>query len=163
VVRHLETGLQFRGRYLGFEGNRVEHRRELFLLPGPCWVFMDTVQARRGSAPRVVTSRIHCHPQAEVVTTSKDVQIRRGSASLRLLPVGVEALTLEKGWFSPTLGVKEPSPVLSLRVQGRVPLRLGFVIASGDLAFHIIESTSGPDGWQLQLMCRGQKFQVSGA
>jgi uncharacterized heparinase superfamily protein len=162
VIRQLEPGPHFRGRYLGFEGNRLEHRRELFLLPGPCWVFVDTVKARRGSVPQVVTSRLHCHPQAEVTTTSKEVRIRRGSTSLRLLPIGAAAVALEPGWFSPALGVKEPSPVLALRVQGRLPLRLGFVIAPGDLAVRITASKMGPNGWQLKLMCQDQGFQLGG-
>jgi hypothetical protein len=163
VIRQLDTGPHFRGRYVGFEGNRLEHSRELFLLPGPCWVFVDTVHTRQGPAPQMVTSRLHCHPQAEVVTTSKGAQIRRGSVSLQLLSIGAEAVTLEPGWFSPALGVKEPSPVLSLRAQGGLPVRLGFVISPGDLAPHIIESKMGPNGWQLRLICRDREFQLVGS
>jgi uncharacterized heparinase superfamily protein len=163
VVRQREVGLHFRGCYIGFESNRIEHRRELFLLPGPCWVFVDAVSSCRGPAPHAVISRLHVHPQAEVLIQSETVHVHRDDIHLQLLPIGGESFGLEQGWFSPDLGVREANACLLLRAPGKLRSYLGFVIAPGQVAVEVIGFQARQEGWYLQLMSGNQEYRLAGS
>jgi hypothetical protein len=161
VVRQLERGVYLRGCYAGFEGNRLEHRRECFLLPGPCWVVVDTVTWRRGREPGAMSSRLHLPPQVEVECEDGAVQLYRDGVHLRVLPLGKVCFDREPGWFSPALGVKEAGPCLTLRVQGRLPAHAGFVLAPGQIAVSVLGFEAGQGDWCLQLRCEDREYQLA--
>lgn len=158
---HLDTGFYFRGRYIGFNSNRIEHTRELFLLPGPCWVFVDTVRQRKHSEHLTITSRLHVHPRVQVAVEDDSIRAHRDDAHLKLVPIGAESFHLEQGWFSPDFGIKEPCPVLLLEAMGEPPLRLGFVIAPEGVPVKVVEFHASQSDWHLELRCGDRSYALS--
>lgn len=161
AVHRLDTGPYFRGRYVGFNNNRIEHTRELFLLPGPCWVFLDTVRSRKRSEHLTVTSRLHLHPRVQVTMEDDGIRAHRDDVHLKLMPIGEETFRLDQGWFSPDFGMKEPCPVLSFEATGEPPLRLGFVIAPEDVPIEVLGFDASQDDWHLRLRCGARKYRLS--
>jgi hypothetical protein len=161
-VRQLAPGVYFRGAYRGFGGNRMAHWRELFLLPGPCWIIMDTLGRHRGSESLVATSAVHFYPGVEVAMQAPEVHVRRGDVQLKLLSMDGTPFTLDEAWFSPELGRKERNPVLRCRVQGRLPLCWGLVIAGGHLTVEVQCFTRTPGGWSAQVLCGDRHYRLCG-
>ena len=160
AIHELDSGPYFRGRYIGFNGNRIEHTRELFLLPGPCWLFMDTVRNRKRPERLTATSRLHTHPGSHLSDEEPRVRIQGDSVGADLIPIGVERPRVETGWFSPDFGIREPCPVLSLSLEGRSPLRMGFAIASGPRPPEVAGFRQDEGGWSLELVWGERRYSL---
>ena len=161
TTHHLDAGLYFRGRYVGFNGNRIEHTRELFLLSGPCWIFVDSIYHHKRPKPMTVTSRLHFHPRVHVAVEQGSARLCRDDVHLRVLPFGGEGFHPGQGWFSPDFGIKEPCPVLSLQARGEPPLRLGFVVAPEEVSIKVLGFDASQDVWSLELRCEDQVYDLS--
>lgn len=136
VTSRLASGHYFRGGFRGFEGNRILHTRELFLLEGPCWVVVDRVTARDGRGFSA-TSRLCFHPGCRVspVDASR-LQVELGEVRLEALALGAGGWELDRGWHAPDFGVREPCPVAVLQRgegDGGNEYAFGYILTSAEV------------------------------
>ena len=159
ALRARPAGAYFRGAYRGFDGNRTVHVRELTLLPGPCWVVVDTV-TRPAGAPVPVSSRLHFAPRTTLAPEGTHLIAAREGAALAILPFGADAAAARDGWFSPSLGRREEAPHLTLSGRCRGRRRMGFVLAPPSLPVELERFDGGDAAWAVRLVVAGRIFEV---
>ena len=112
------------------------HRRHVASLPdgGGGFLVGDEVL---GPHRCRVESFLHIHPEAAVEETGEGWTVRRGEASLRILPFGPASAGVahgeekpRQGWYCPAFGTAIPASVLILRWEGTPPLQFGYAIVS---------------------------------
>lgn len=118
---------RFVGSHDGYaQRTGIVHRRtiELDRLTGA----LEVTDELQGVSACAAVSTIHLHPAVEVLTLDcTGASLRSPHAALELRFRGlVEPPRLESGWVSERFGMRERAPVLTLRVEGRAPLRFGY-------------------------------------
>jgi hypothetical protein len=159
-LRLRPAGAYFRGAYRGFDGNRTVHVRELTLLPGPCWVVVDTV-TRPAGARVPVSGRLHFAPRTTLTPEGAHLIAAREGAALAIVPFGADAVAVRDGWFSPALGRREEAPhlVLSGNCDGR--RRMGFVLAPPSVPVEVERFDGGAAAWVVRLIVAGRPYEVA--
>jgi uncharacterized heparinase superfamily protein len=141
----------FRGRIVAFHRNRIEHLRELTLLPGPVWVVVDTLRPKNPSETVSICSRLHLAPAVAIAREDGGVRVSQGDASLLILAAGT-SLDLGESWFSPDFGVRVPNVVVEARTSGSKILRCGFVIANPHAGVRGARLTGAGERWIVDIL-----------
>lgn len=150
VLRPVAGGAYFRGTYAGFEGNRTLHTREVTVLPGPCWVVVDTVE-RPSAAPVPIRSRLHFAPRTTLLPDAERFVAAREGAALAVLPFAADVVTLEDAWYSARLGRREKTRRLVMSGACSGVRRLGFIVAPAALPVAVERFDGGDAGWHLRI------------
>lgn len=123
----------FNGGYRPYWSRGASHFRR-FRLTGSELQVLDTINGANGKA---IVSVVHLHPECRAEQIEQGFRITRGRRTLRLVPIGFDAVKMVRGatdptqgWFLPEFGRSIPSVALELSLARHDGRKLGYTISA---------------------------------
>jgi hypothetical protein len=131
-----EDWILFQGSHDGYCRLRpqVTHRRTVAWLRDRLWIIVDELQ---GSGPIKAASHLHLRPDCSLeAVEERGLRIRGPRIPLSITPFGHQRCSILRGqmdpfiqgWYSEAFGLRLPNTVLTLHLDGSMPLCFGYVI-----------------------------------
>ena len=140
----------------------ILHKRKIVFVDNDFWLIFDELD---GIGMHIVEEYLHFHPEIEVACKNAIIAQKSKRHLLQIIPFGQpETRILQgelepiQGWYSPEFGKKEPSPVLLLRYEASLPVRIGYGLFPMPVEYFSIDS-SFEEG-QLNLKLNGIIYRI---
>ena len=140
----------------------VLHKRKIVFVDNDFWLIFDELD---GIGTHIVEEYLHFHPEIEVTCEDAIVAKKSKRHILQIIPFGKpETRILQgelepiQGWYSPEFGKKEPNPILLLRYEASLPVRIGYGLFPMPVEYFSIDS-SFEEG-QLKLKLNGISYRI---
>ena len=140
----------------------ILHKRKIFFMDNDFWLIFDELD---GAGTHTVEEYLHFHPEIEVTCGDAIVARKSKRRLLQIIPFGEpEILLLQgelesiQGWYSPEFGKKEPNPVLLLRYETNLPVRIGYGLFPIPVDEFSIDSSF--ESGQLKLKLNGISYRI---
>jgi len=154
------------------------HTRRIFFLPGRFWCVCDDV---RGTGEHQLESFIHFHPDVQLDVACQGTtafQAKWPDGTMRVVPFETDSVELTsgtfdevpRGWYAPSLGTRQATPVLTLSAAGEMPRTFGYLLLprfSGQVyvrctrdAF-LLRIDVMIDNWEYQMTCVQDEVELS--
>lgn len=96
---------------------------------GP-WFCVDWV---RGAGVRTLTTRLHLHPDSEVMPSEEgQLRIRHAESTLQLIFLSPGEVNVRPCWYCPGFGIRRESKVIEWTTTARLPIATGWALAFGE-------------------------------
>jgi len=140
----------------------ILHKRKIVFVDNDFWLIFDELD---GIGMHIVEEYLHFHPEIEVTCENAIIAQKSKRHILQIMPLGKpETQILQgelepiQGWYSPEFGKKEPNPVLLLRYEASLPVRIGYGLFPMPVEYFSIDS-SFEEG-QLKLKLNGISYRI---
>ena len=112
------------------------------------WICVDWAE---GNGSHEVTTRLHLHPDVEVMQElPRSVRLRVGEQSLLLSSLSIAELSIEDGWYCPDFGVRHETSVVTISTECTLPAAIGWIVTDSESAGEAAVTQNPTDGWVVQ-------------
>ena len=143
----------------------VLHKRRIIFVDNDFWLILDELDS---TGTHIVEEYLHFHPEIEVTCGDAIVAQKSKRHILQIIPFGrPETQILQgelepiQGWYSPEFGVKEPNPVVLLRYEANLPIRIGYGLFPQPVDNFSIESSFEEGQLKLKLNSISYRIEVA--
>lgn len=154
-----DEALVIRGSFKGFNENRIRHVRSIFVMPGPVWVIVDSVVSAKRDERLNACNRLHIHPAARVQVDpglkGQSWIYGNSGASIAVLSISGQQ-EFEQGWYSPALGLKQPSTVITSTQKGTGSLTFGWILHAPSVEVVVGRLRGEQADWNLEVVINGE-------
>ena len=140
----------------------ILHKRKIFFVDNDFWLIFDELD---GIGIHTVEEYLHFHPEIKVTCGDAIVARKSKRQLLQIIPFGKPDIQLLQGelepiqgWYSQEFGKKEPNPVLLLRYETKLPVRIGYALFPMDVDEFSIDSLF--ENGQLNVKLNGTSYRI---